>query len=71
MKFPVYRKMDGFERWYKIVSDNEFYECYKVGTNLKINHVIAHQYPEKLRIMDMLTCNNPFIEAENIESLFL
>lgn len=71
MEFPVYRKMKNFDRWYKIISDTAFYECYRVGSKLQINEIIAHQYPEKLRIMDMIACEEPFEEITGVENLFL
>lgn len=71
MEFPVYRKMKGFNRWYKIVSATEFYECGLIGSKTKTVHIIAHQYPEKLRIMDMLACEDPFEEIDSsINQLF-
>lgn len=70
MKFPVYRKINGLERWYKIVSNIEFFECYNVGSKRIIHHVIAIQYPEKLKIMDMLACNEPYVEALDLDALF-
>jgi hypothetical protein len=57
-KFPQYRKYVGVDTWYKIVSTELFIELKKVGKHVLIEEVVAHQYPEKLRIQDMLDCKD-------------
>lgn len=58
--FPVYRKIKDFNRWYKILSDNEFIERSVIGSKPQIHRIQATQYPEKLKIMDMLACEPPY-----------
>jgi len=53
-KFPQYRKYVGLDIWYKIVSEDLFIELKKVGKHILMEEVKAFQYPEKLRIQDML-----------------
>lgn len=60
--FPVYRKMTGFNRWFKIESNDVFIEVSMLGKLKKTQRIEAKQYPEKLRIMDMLNCEPPFEE---------
>ncbi|MCO5260472.1 MAG: hypothetical protein M9916_10045 [Crocinitomicaceae bacterium] len=59
--FPQYRMMNGRKVYYKILSDKEFIELSWIGDKPFVHHVKAQQYPEMLRIMDMLNCENPFV----------
>lgn len=52
--FPQYRKLKNGLRFYKINSVVDFEELQLVGEKVFHFHFIAEQYPEKLRIMDML-----------------
>ena len=68
--FPQYRKLNERDVWYKIVSDIEFHEVTKVGDRIKIELIEAVQYPEKLRIQDMLKCHeNYWIELNEKQYL--
>ena len=58
MEFPVYRKYFNGMSFYKILSDLEFEEKQKVGSKIHKHHVIAYQFPEKLRIQDMISCKD-------------
>lgn len=68
--FPQYRMIIGRKVYYKILSDRKFIELSWIGDK-RIEYVIsAVQYPEILRIMDMLACDPPYqvlpIEYENL-----
>ena len=52
--YPYYRKLTGLDTWYKIVSETEFHEVKRFGERLVVEVIIAEQYPEKLRIQDMI-----------------
>ena len=52
--YPYYRKLNGLDIWYKIVSETEFHELKRIGERLVLEVVVAVQYPEKLRIQDMI-----------------
>lgn len=54
--FPQYRKYLGIDTYYKIESDKRFIEISKVGSQTQKHIVEANQYPEMLRIQDMLSC---------------
>jgi hypothetical protein len=69
MDFPQYRELVGFNRFYKIVDERNFIEIYFMGSKKVENHIEAKQYPEMLRIKDLLSCESPF-EIMN-ESSFL
>ena len=54
MIFPVYRKYNGIEVWFKILSSTEFIQYKKMGDRLLEDKVIAKIFPEKQFIQDML-----------------
>ena len=56
MKFPQYRKYKNIETYFKIISENEFEEISSLGNKCIKHRIIARQYPEILRIQDMLNC---------------
>lgn len=52
--FPQYRMLSNGKTFYKITDDRHFEEIQLMGSK-KIKHAItAEQYPEMLRIQDML-----------------
>ncbi len=65
--FPVYRKYTNKNTYFKILSENEFEEVQFIGKQAHVYRIIAKQYPEKLRVMDMINCNEgiwePITEA--------
>ena len=65
--FPQYRKMNGRNVWYKITSTEAFVEIQQIGNRFVRYEIKAIQYPEKLRIMDMLSCLDPFVELAEME----
>lgn len=65
--FPQYRKMNGRNVWYKITSNESFIEIQQIGDRFVRYEIKAIQYPEKLRIMDMLSCQDPFVELAETE----
>lgn len=76
-KFPLYRKYTNNETYFKILSENEFEEIQKVGDKVLIYHIEAIQFPEKLRIKDMIDCREKIWielseeEYEQTKKLFL
>lgn len=63
--FPQYRKLSNNKVFYRILDDRHFDEIQIVGTRALIFHVEAQQYPEILRIQDMLTFSIEGYEASN------
>lgn len=58
--FPQYRVLSGRKVYYKIISDEQFIELSWIGDK-PIKYVVkAIQYPERLKIMDMLACEVPY-----------
>ena len=72
MEFPQYRKMNGFKRYYKISDDRHFTEVYELNGQQVVHSVTAEQYPEMLRIQDMLKKEFSYVEmtGEEIEEVF-
>jgi len=52
--FPQYRMLSNGKSFYKIVSDRAFEEIQLIGTRLIRHSVVAEQYPEILKIQDLL-----------------
>ena len=47
--------------FYKIESDDSFIEAQFLGEKKMLFHVKAEKYPEKLRIMEMLANEEPYM----------
>ena len=60
--FPVYRKYTNKRIYFKILSENEFEEIQFIGKKAVTYFIEAKQYPEKLRIMDMIDCKDKLWE---------
>jgi len=73
MKYPVYRKYQGLDTWFKIVSDTEFFEVKRIGKQVLRSHVVADKFPEKQFIRDMVECyENRWVEvdAADVQAVF-
>ena len=56
MDFPQYRKYKNIETYFKIISEKEFEELSLFGAKFVKHLIVAKQYPEMLRIREMLSC---------------
>lgn len=54
--FPQFRKLSNEKAFYKIIDERNFEEIQLVGSKKLIYQTYAEQYPEILRIQDMLNC---------------
>ena len=66
--FPVYRKLSNSKAFYKINSPEEFEEIQLLGS--KRFHYVhqARQYPEKLKIRDMISQEDTsYLESTSAE----
>lgn len=73
--FPQYRKLKGRTIFYRINNEKAFDELQYLGSNPICYSIEANQYPEMLRIQDMLSLDDPFesmsiAEIENFERDF-
>ncbi|AEA42536.1 hypothetical protein [Fluviicola taffensis] len=65
--FPIYRKLEGFNRFYKIESADLFIEI-SIRNGIPHSETIqAIQFPEKLRIQDMIAFNFNYVEMSEEE----
>ncbi len=58
--FPQYRKLSNDKTFYKILSDRLFEEVQLMGSKVLRYSVEAKQYPEILKIQDMLQAESPY-----------
>lgn len=58
MEFPQYRKYVTGTSYFKIVSEKLFEETQLIGKKKFVTTIEAKQYPEMLRIKDMLECKD-------------
>lgn len=65
--FPQFRKLSNNRVFYRIDSIDEFTEITIMGKRKIVHSVKATQFPEKLRILDMLECTDPFAVIEEYE----
>ncbi|WP_343631510.1 hypothetical protein [Fluviicola sp.] len=65
--FPIYRKLDGFSRFYKIESADLFIEATIAQGEIRHQPIQAIQYPEKLRIQDMISCSFSYVPMNEEE----
>ena len=70
MDFPQYRKYKNIETYFKIISKKKFEELSLFGSQFVKHSIEAKQYPEMLRIMDMLNCEEGTWEVVE-EKLYL
>jgi len=69
MDFPQYRRYSNNLSWFKILDERHFIELQFIGDKVLRHAVTATQYPEILRIQDMLHYTIPGFEALD-EALF-
>ncbi len=70
MKYPIYRKYNGIDVWFKIESETQFIEYKKMGKKLLKDTVIAKIFPEKQFIQDMINLyEGRWIEVNELELL--
>lgn len=67
MDFPQYRKLSNEKVYYKIIDDRHFDEIQIVGSKAFYFSHIAKQYPEILRIQDMLAESTDFLKCNEVE----
>ena len=67
--FPQYRKLSNGKTFYKIINDRNFEEIQIMGSKRMKYKTIANQYPEMLRIKDMLEFIDPYVESTEDEFL--
>jgi hypothetical protein len=61
LDFPQYRKLANEKSHYEIRNDRHFIEKQLIGKQVFTIEIEAKQYPEILRIQDMLNCAEGFL----------
>jgi len=56
MEFPIYRKYNGIDVWFKVLSPTEFVEYKRMGKKLITHEITAKIFPEKQFIQDLIHC---------------
>ena len=62
--FPQYRKLSNNRCFYEILNERHFREIQLIGARAVLHDVKAEQYPEMLRIMDMLALQEPYLISD-------
>ena len=73
MEFPQFRKLENGKSLYKITSPNQFVELQQVGSQWFVYQFTVEQFPDLLRLQEMLQANQTFLvlpEAE-FQAIFL
>ncbi len=65
--FPIFRKLQNSGRFYCIPEQTKFIEVYYLGEKKIENIIVAHQYPELLRINDMIEFELGYLEMTKDE----
>ncbi len=66
-EFPQYRKLKNDKSFYRIEDESHFTEIQLIGNKAFELNINAVQFPEKLKIKDMLYCEDPYIKIEQYE----
>jgi hypothetical protein len=66
-KFPVYRKYTNNKNYFKIINENEFMEISVIGKQVIIKKTEAKIYPDKLFILDLISCNTFILKISEEE----
>ena len=67
--FPQYRKLVNDKSFFKIVDERHFHEKQCIGKQVFSLEITAEQYPEIIRIQDMLSCADGFVLSTEVEFL--
>jgi hypothetical protein len=67
--FPQFRKLSNDKSFYKIVDNRHFEEKQCIGKQVFSLKITAEQYPEIIRIQDMLSCADGFVLSTEVEFL--
>lgn len=62
--FPQYRKLVNDKSFYRIEDERHFTEKQRIGKQVFTLVVEAKQYPEIIRIQDMLQCAEGFVLSD-------
>ena len=64
-QFPLFRRLGTLNVYYKVISNTECTEYKYMGSKILQFNLVASQYPEILRIQDMIACEMGFVELDS------
>ena len=67
MEFPQFRKLENGRSLYKITSPNQFTELQQIGSKWFSYAFEVQQFPDLLRVQDMLEANQSFLAIHESE----
>ncbi len=67
MEFPQFRKLENGKSLYKITAPNQFVELQQVGSKWFAYQFTVEQFPDLLRLQEMLQGNHPFVLVQKDE----
>lgn len=71
--FPLYRKLSDGRRWYRVDAPAELTEVERIGDRFIRHHLVAQQYPERVRIAEIIAQADgrylPCSESEFLDAL--
>lgn len=66
-RFPLYRRSSNGLNWYRIEGPDAFTEVQRVGGRHLRHHLVAQVYPERVRVMELIAADGPFMPCEREE----
>jgi hypothetical protein len=66
-EFPQYRKLSNLRSYYRIDDERHFTEIQLIGSKAFLLNFQATQYPEILKIKEMLSCTEPYLLSQKEE----
>lgn len=72
MEFPQFRKLKNGRSLYKITAPNQFIELQQIGSKWFLYTFDVRQFPDLLRLNEMLSCQTPFevLEAQQFNVIY-
>jgi hypothetical protein len=67
IEYPQYRKLCNDKSFYCIEDESHFTEIQIIGQKFFELKIHAIQFPEKLKIKDLLNCEDPYLKIERME----
>ena len=72
MEFPQFRQLDNGRSLYKITAPDQFIELQQIGSKWMVYTFELQQFPDLLRLQDMLSCQVPFevLDAHQFNQIY-
>jgi hypothetical protein len=67
MEFPQFRKLENGKSLYQILSPTQFIEWQQIGSTWHRYEFEVRQFPDLVRLQEMLQANRPFERLPEIE----